>query len=129
MSPVNRSFFHSLNRILVSLLYAGTLVNTLEAFATAAETKPRFILQVTVDQSRGDLPDKFLANMPEGGFRYLRKHGLWYANAHYGHANTETVVGHTTLATGADPSEHGMVANVWFNRDTDKLAYNVEDNR
>jgi len=89
--------------------------------------KPKLILQITVDQLRGDLPERFMKNMPEGGFRYLKSQGAWYANAHYGHSNTETVVGHTILATGADPSEHGMVSNVWFDRNTGKLAYNTED--
>jgi len=94
---------------------------------SAEGIKPKLILQITVDQLRGDLPERFMKNMPEGGFRYLKANGLWYANAHYGHSNTETVVGHTTLATGADPAEHGMVSNVWFDRDTGKLAYNIED--
>jgi hypothetical protein len=91
--------------------------------------KPKLILQITVDQLRGDLPNKFLKNMGEGGFRYLMESGIWYANAHYSHSNTETVVGHTTLATGAVPAVHGMVSNVWFDRDTGKLAYNIEDDR
>ena len=34
-----------------------------------------------------------------------------------------------TLATGADPSAHGMVANVWLDRSTGVLTYNVEDAR
>ena len=50
-------------------------------------------------------------------------------NAHHRHANTETIVGHATLATGADPAIHGMVANVWLDRTTGKLRYNVEDAR
>jgi len=91
--------------------------------------KPKLILQITVDQLRGDLPDKFMANMGQGGFRYLKEQGIWYHNAHYGHANTETVVGHTTLATGADPAVHGMISNVWFDRETGKLNYNIEDSR
>ncbi|RKX74064.1 MAG: alkaline phosphatase family protein, partial [Spirochaetes bacterium] len=77
-------------------------------------SKPKLILQITVDQLRGDLPDRYLENMGEGGFRYLMKNGIWYANAHYGHTNTETVVGHTVLATGADPAVNGMISNVWF---------------
>jgi hypothetical protein len=40
---------------------------------------------------------------PKGGFRYLMEKGTWYTDAHYQHANTETAVGHATLATGADP--------------------------
>jgi predicted AlkP superfamily pyrophosphatase or phosphodiesterase len=90
---------------------------------------PKLILQITVDQLRGDLPGRYLDRMGDGGFRYLMQHGVWYANAHHAHANTETVVGHTTLATGADPAAHGMVANVWLDRKTGKLAYNVEDKR
>jgi len=90
-------------------------------------TPPKLILQITVDQLRGDLPDKYIKNMGDGGFRFLKKQGIWYSNAHYGYANTETVVGHTTLATGADPAVHGMISNVWLDRSTGKLIYNIED--
>jgi len=102
---------------------------SLPASGAARPEKPKLILQITVDQLRGDLPGRFKKNMGEGGFRYLMKKGIWYANANYSHSNTETVVGHTTLATGAIPAVHGMVANVWFDRDTGKLAYNIEDDR
>ncbi len=52
-----------------------------------------------------------------------------YRNAHHAHANTETIVGHTTLATGANPSHHGMVGNLWFDRESGVVTYNVEDSR
>ncbi|MGB5630832.1 MAG: alkaline phosphatase family protein, partial [Woeseiaceae bacterium] len=42
-------------------------------------------------------------------------------------ANTETIVGHATLATGAHPSIHGMIGNLWFDRETGFTTYNVED--
>src|SRR5262245_8122587 len=90
---------------------------------------PKLILQITVDQLRGDLPGRFLKNMGDGGFRYLMQQGVWYANAHHAHANTETVVGHTTLATGAYPAAHGMVANVRLDRKTGKLVRDIEDAR
>ena len=90
---------------------------------------PKLIVQITVDQLRGDLPGRYLKQMGDGGFRYLMQHGVWYANAHHAHANTETVVGHTTLATGAHPAAHGMVGNVWLDRRTGKLVSNVEDQR
>ena len=90
---------------------------------------PKLILQITVDQLRGDLPGRYLDRMGEGGFRYLLDNGVVYANAHHAHANTETIVGHATLATGAHPSVHGMVGNVWFDRGTGALTYNIEDPR
>jgi len=95
-------------------------------FAQSIVNKPKLILQITVDQLRGDLPEKKKKNMSKDGFRYLKKK---YKNAHYGYTNTETVVGHTTLATGADPSIHGMVSNVWYDRDKKRLVYNIEDSR
>ena len=95
--------------------------------ATYAADKPKLILQITVDQLRGDLPTRYYDRLGEGGFRYLWESGIVYRDAHHGHANTETIVGHATLATGAHPSNHGMVGNLWFDRETGFTTYNVED--
>lgn len=92
-----------------------------------ADAGTRLILQITVDQLRGDLPVRFAERFCEGGFPYLMKQGAWYNNAHYQHSNLETIVGHVVLATGAFPSAHGMVANVWLDRETGELVYAVED--
>ena len=112
------------------LLIACSVILTLPvAEARSDEDRPKLILQITVDQLRGDLPGRYLDRMGEGGFQYLFKKGVVYANAHHTHANTETIVGHTTLATGAQPAVHGMVGNVWFDRGSGEMTYNVEDER
>ena len=77
---------------------------------------PRLVLQVTVDQLRGDMLPRFRDRFSAGGFRRLMEQGVWYANAHYGTGNTFTASGHAVLVTGADTAEHGMVANHWFDR-------------
>ncbi len=82
------------------------------AFVTSAKERPRLVLQITVDALRGDLPERFRNVTGEGGFRYLMNKGIHYTNANYQHANTETIVGHASLATGAVPAAHGMVGNV-----------------
>jgi len=92
----------------------------------AAET-PRLVLQITVDALRGDLPQRYAHLFGKGGFRYLMDKGVYYTNAHYQHANTETIVGHASLATGTVPAAHGMVGNVWFDREDGRLVYNIED--
>jgi predicted AlkP superfamily pyrophosphatase or phosphodiesterase len=97
--------------------------------SAAAQERPKLILQITVDQLRGDLPVGYYDRLGEGGFRYLWENGVVYRNAHHAHANTETIFGHTTLATGAYPSAHGMVGNLWFDRETGFTTYNVEDAR
>ena len=103
------------------------LVAFLFAAAAQAQQKPQLILQITVDQLRGDLPTRYYDRLGEGGFRYLWESGVVFRNAHHAHANSETIVGHVTLATGAYPSVHGMVANLWFDRETGFTTYNVED--
>ena len=99
------------------------------AAPSLAADAPKLVLQITVDQLRGDLPTRYYDRLGEGGFRYLWEQGVVYRNAHHAHANTETIVGHATLATGAHPSGHGMVGNLWFDRETGYTTYNVEDNR
>ena len=95
--------------------------------SAASEATPRLVLQITVDGLRGDLLNRYGDRFGPGGFRYLLEDGVVYTDAHYTHANTETIVGHATLATGAHPSEHGMVGNVWYDRESGELAYNIED--
>jgi len=94
-----------------------------------AAKEPKLVLQITIDQLRGDLPMRFKERLDKGGFRYLLESGTHYNNAHYQHANTETAVGHATLATGADPSRHGIIANDWIDQKTGKSVYNTEDDR
>lgn len=105
---------------------AATVVLALPIPAVA-DDQPRLVLQITVDQLRGDLIDRYGSHFGEDGFRYLLANGVHFANAHHRHANTETIVGHTTLATGTDPAIHGMVANLWFDRIGGTQFYNVQD--
>jgi len=95
--------------------------------AAAQDRQPRLILQITVDGLRGDMPTRYSHMLGDGGFRYLMGEGVNYTNAHYQHANTETIVGHVSLATGSVPAAHGMVGNVWYDRELGRLVYNIED--
>ena len=106
---------------------AALVVLALAAPVSAASSTPRLVLQITVDQLRGDMPGRYADRLTKGGFRYLMEKGTWYTDAHYQHANTETAVGHATLATGADPSRHGIVANDWIDQETGAFVYNTED--
>ena len=97
--------------------------------AAAAQTQPavKLVLQITVDGLRADLLNRYQAGFGKDGFCYLMEKGVVYTNAQYQYANTETIVGHATLATGTFPSQHGMIGNVWFDREAGELAYNIED--
>ena len=110
-------------------IFLLVIVNFLSCNETERKTKKdiKLVLQITVDGLRGDLIDRYKSEFVEGGFQHLLKSGTYYSNAHYQHANTETIVGHTTLATGTTPSNHGMVGNVWLDAVSGEIAYNIED--
>jgi len=110
-------------------LLAAMAILAMAVPVPADTSAPRLILQITVDQLRGDFPGRYADRLSEGGFRYLMEKGTWYIDAHYRHANTETAVGHASLATGADPSRHGIVANDWIDQETGAFVYNTEDER
>lgn len=95
--------------------------------SAASASDIRLVVQLTVDGLRGDLLSRYEGALRPDGFRRMMDEGVWYTDAHHPHANTETIVGHATLSTGAYPSEHGMIGNAWFNRAEDRLGYNIED--
>ena len=92
---------HSMSRpqflppmVLTIALTVIPLAALAEDMPATPSNKPRLILQITVDQLRGDLPMRYEERLGEGGFRYLWEKGTVYADAHHAHANTETIVGH-----------------------------------
>lgn len=121
-----RSAVSHIGLLLIAVM--ATLAVGNSTFADAqTRSDIRLVLQITVDGLRADLLNRYGAGFGQGGFRYLMENGTYFTNAHYQNANTETIVGHTTLATGTFPSQHGMVGNVWFDREAGELAYNIED--
>lgn len=83
--------------------------------------RPKLVVMIVVDQMRGDYVDKFQGQW-SGGLKRLVQEGAWFRNAAYPYAATETCVGHSTISTGAFPTEHGMIANQWWERETQKLV-------
>src|SRR5580704_17121498 len=84
-------------------------------------TRPKLVVVLVVDQMRADYVDKFRSQWT-GGLKRLVEEGAWFRDAAYPYAATETCVGHATISTGAFPATHGMVANAWWDRDTQKMV-------
>src|SRR5882672_4922143 len=84
-------------------------------------TRPKLVVMLVVDQMRADYVDKFQGQWT-GGLKRLLEEGAWFRDAAYPYAATETCVGHATISTGAFPATHGMVANAWLDRDTQKMV-------
>ena len=126
---ISDSSFKRRARFFLAVIASMLAVSLLPGTSARASEQPKLVLQITVDALRGDLPSRFSNVLGQGGFRYLMEQGIHYTNANYQHANTETIVGHVSLATGTVPAAHGMVGNVWFDRELGRIAYNIEDAR
>src|SRR5438874_3945340 len=94
--------------------------------AEASSGRPKLIVLLVVDQMRGDYVDKFKSQW-SGGFKRLLQEGAWFHEAAYPYAATETCVGHATISTGALPADHGMIANAWWDRDSQKMVTCTSD--
>ena len=55
--------------VFLPLLATDSLAHTAEQ--VAVNKKPKLVLQITVDQLRGDLPTRYYDRLGKGGFRYL----------------------------------------------------------
>lgn len=89
--------------------------------------QPRLVVQLVVDQLRSDLIARYHSHFNNKGFNRLSEHGLAYHNATHNHANTVTCVGHATIATGAPPAYHGIVANNWYDKASKQTVYCAYD--
>lgn len=89
--------------------------------------RPTLLLFITVDQLRGDMPARSMERVPDGGFGRLAAAGVWLTDAHYAHGSTQTCPGYATLATGASPAQHGIVANRWLEAGREGPAYCLAD--
>ena len=113
--------------ISVSAFLPACVQDTTEVNTNAAD-KPRLILQITVDQFRGDLPTRYADRLGEGGLRYLLEEGIHYNNAHsrpceHGDHRRPRDPGNRRTT----PAAHGMIGNIWFDRTTGVTTYNIED--
>jgi predicted AlkP superfamily pyrophosphatase or phosphodiesterase len=142
LSPATRrTAFHRRN----ILLLAATLLSALSISPASAQTpaptakpkpklalessvprRPKLVVLLVVDQMRGDYVDKFRSQWT-GGLKRLVDEGAWYRAAAYPYAATETCVGHSTISTGSFPSTHGMIANQWWDRSSQKLVTCTND--
>jgi predicted AlkP superfamily pyrophosphatase or phosphodiesterase len=109
------------------VLFILLSITPILSFSDSQIIQPKLIVQIVVDQLRGDLIHKHQHQFSHDGFNYLLNHSLDFQNAHHPHANTTTCAGHATIATGSYPAMHGVVDNEWFDRNTRQLMYCMSD--
>ncbi len=132
-----RSVLLALSLFVVCVLSAGVFFqssNAQKSRRAEVAAKPRtqsphtrLVLLIVVDQFRYDYLERFGDLFAANGIRRLLRDGASWSEANYDHAPTYTAPGHATLMTGTWPSENGIVANNWFERETGKRVSSVTD--
>jgi predicted AlkP superfamily pyrophosphatase or phosphodiesterase len=90
-------------------------------------TKPKLVVGIVVDQMRNDYIYRYWDRYGNGGFKKLVNGGYYLRNAHYNYVPTITGPGHASIFTGTTPKVHGIIANDWYDKVSDKELYCVKD--
>ena len=77
-------------------------------------TRPRVVFLLVLDGMRRDYLDRYADLMPT--LSALRRRAAWFSQAEVNVLPTNTAVGHSTIATGTDPSIHGVPVNNIYDR-------------
>ncbi len=104
-----------ISRRLFTTLIGGGMASRLFSLAT----RPKLLVLVLLGQLRGDFLDALAAQFSPGGFRRLLEKGAFFPDCRH-LASTFPASSIATVATGAWPAEHGIVAGTWYDRTTRK---------
>lgn len=114
----------------LKLRVAATLAAlTCAAGMAAAADRPRLVVNIVVSSMRAGDIDRYADNFSNGGFRRLIEGGAYFTNASYDYMQTTTPVSLATLATGAQPSTHGVVAESWFDYVGNRQVSLIDDQK
>ncbi|MFI3322787.1 MAG: alkaline phosphatase family protein [Rikenellaceae bacterium] len=82
--------------------------------------KPKLVVNLVVGGVRYDQLYRFRERLSEGGFKRLVSGGTTFTNARSSFMYTSPECGGATLASGANPSGHGVVGKKWVNYTTNE---------
>jgi hypothetical protein len=83
--------------------------------ALALAPRPKLLILIVVEQFRPEYLDAACAQLGSGGLKHLLDKGAWFPDCRHT-ASTFPSAALATLATGCWPSEHGIVADSWYDR-------------
>lgn len=105
--------------ILVVLLFLSTII-------TPIAQSPQATIILVIDQFAYSYLYKLKPYLT-GGLKTILDNGVSYENAHHAHAMPETAVGHAALNTGTYASDHGIIANSWYDTNGNEVDADDDD--
>jgi predicted AlkP superfamily pyrophosphatase or phosphodiesterase len=90
--------------------------------------KPKLIVGIVVEQLKFEQLEKFRDRLSENGIKKLINEGTYFRNASYDYMLTQASPGYATIASGAEPSYHGITSDSWFVPLKNELINSTKDN-
>lgn len=113
--------------LLAAAAASVALFSANSALAAPAEApKPKLVVVISIDQFSASLFEQYRGDF-KGGLGRLAREGTVYPSGFQSHGMTETCPGHSTLLTGKYPNKTGIVANDWYDKETGKKTYCLDD--
>ena len=76
--------------------------------------KPHLVIGIIVEELNYNQLEKFHDKLGENGIKKLINEGTYFKNASYEYLLTQSAPGHATIATGSEPSFHGITSDDWY---------------
>lgn len=89
--------------------------------------RPKLVVGIMVDQMRWDFLYRYYDRYSANGFKRLISQGFSAENTLIPYAQTVTAAGHACVYTGSIPAVNGIMGNEWYDKQTRKEVYCVED--
>ncbi|HRR15418.1 MAG TPA: alkaline phosphatase family protein [Bacteroidales bacterium] len=89
--------------------------------------KPKLIVSIIVEQLRYDQIEKLKDRFGEDGIRRLINEGTTFKNANFNYVLTQSSTGHATIASGTEPSFHGIISDYWYVPLKNEIIYCTQD--
>lgn len=97
-------------------------------YTPQAQSAPRLVVGITVDQMRWDYLTRFKNRWHEtGGFNRMLKGGFSCNNTQINYLPSYTACGHASIYTGTVPAIHGITGNNWWDNEKQEYVYCTED--
>ncbi len=85
------------------------------------------IVGIVVQQMRYDAITRYGSTLGDNGFKRIMNQGASCTNAYYEYMLTEPAPAYATIYTGANPCNHGIISNQWYDRLQRKTVTAVGD--
>lgn len=88
---------------------------------------PKLVVGITVDRLRSDYLKAFSPLYGDGGFKRLMNEGVMFGNVEYSTTNVDRASSVSSLYTGTVPYNHGIIGEMWMDRNIMRPKYCVDD--